>query len=328
MSQTLAQAEPVAAATASGASLLDDIVHRSRVARSDTEHARARDLIAELVREVMQGTVVVSDNLGATLDARIAQIDALISEQLSEVMHHEQFQRLESTWTGLHYLCKQTSTGPLLKIKVFNATRRELVKDFKSAIDFDQSALFKKVYEEEFGTFGGAPFGALVGDYTITRHPEDMYFVEQMSHVAAAAHAPFLSAASQRAVRAGEPSPTWARPRDLAKVFDTVDYAKWKHVPGGRGFARYVGLTRAALPGPAAVTTRKRRPSRPKASTSSRNVDGSGPFSKLPVGERGVRPGRAADTLRSRTYRLVRGHPRRGGRRPGGRPAHPHLQDR
>lgn len=84
-----------------------------------------------------------------------------------------------------------------MKIKVFNAPKKDLVKDFKSAIDFDQSALFKKVYEEEFGTFGGAPFGALVGDYFIGRQPEDMYFVEQMSHVAAAAHAPFISAASE-----------------------------------------------------------------------------------------------------------------------------------
>ena len=96
----------------------------------------------------------------------------------------------------MQYLCKQTSTGANLKIQLFNATKQELVKDFKSAIDFDQSVLFKKVYEEEFGTFGGAPFGTLLGDFEIGRQPEDMFFLEQMSHVAAAAHAPFISAAS------------------------------------------------------------------------------------------------------------------------------------
>ena len=177
-------------------SLLDQIVSQSKVARSDSEHSRARDIIAELVKEVLQGTVVVSENLSVTLDARVAELDRLISEQLSEVMHHAEFQRLESTWRGLHYLCKHTSTGAMMKIQVFNATKKELIKDFKTAIDFDQSALFKKVYEEEFGTFGGAPFGTLIGDFEITRQPEDMYFVEQMAHVAAAAHAPFISAAS------------------------------------------------------------------------------------------------------------------------------------
>ena len=223
------------------ASLLDQIVTQSRVARSDAEHARARDLISELVREVMQGTVVLSDNLNATLDARVAEIDHLISEQLSEVMHHPEFQRIESSWRGLHYLCKQTSTGALMKIQVFNATKKELVRDFQTAIDFDQSSLFKKVYEEEFGTFGGAPFGTLIGDFEFTRQPEDMYFLEQMAHVAAAAHAPFISAASPELFGL-ESFTELGRPRDLSKVFDTVDYAKWKSFRDAED-SRYVGLT-------------------------------------------------------------------------------------
>jgi len=147
------QSAPPAQAAAAAPSLLDEIVTQSRVARSENEHARARDLIGELVREVMKGTVVLSDNLSITLDARVAELDRLISDQLSEVMHHAAFQKLESTWTGLHYLCKHTSTGAGMKIKVFNATKKELVKDFNTAVDFDQSALFKKVYEEEFGTW-------------------------------------------------------------------------------------------------------------------------------------------------------------------------------
>lgn len=128
-----------------------------------------------------------------------------------------------------------------MKIQVFNATKKELVKDFKTAIDFDQSALFKKVYEEEFGTFGGAPFGALVGDFDITRQPEDMYFVEQMSHVAAAAHAPFISAASPELFGL-DTFADLGKPRDMSKVFDTVDYAKWKSFRESED-ARYVGLT-------------------------------------------------------------------------------------
>ena len=240
MAQTSASsAQDVAAVTET--TLLDSIVEQSKVARSDTERVRAKDIISELVREVLSGTVVMSDNLSATLDARVAEIDALISQQLSVVMHHPDFQKLESTWTGLHYLCKHTSTGSMMKIQVFNATKKELIKDFKTAIDFDQSALFKKVYEEEFGTFGGAPFGTLIGDFEISRQPEDMYFAEQMSHVAAAAHAPFISAASPEMFGV-EAFTDLGKPRDLSKVFDTVEYAKWKSFRDSED-ARYVGLT-------------------------------------------------------------------------------------
>lgn len=238
---TAASTQPSQAAATANESLLDAIVVQSKVAKSQVEHARAKDLIAELVQEVMSGTVVVSENLSATLDARIAEIDSLISEQLSEVMHHPDFQKLESTWTGLHYLCRQTTTGTNMKIQLFNATKRELVKDFKSAIEFDQSALFKKIYEEEFGTFGGAPFGVLLGDFEVTRQPEDVYFVEQMSHVAAAAHAPFVSAASPE-IFGLDSYAELGKPRDLAKVFDTVDYAKWKSFRDSED-SRYVGLT-------------------------------------------------------------------------------------
>lgn len=240
MNAAIAEKQAPAAAHAEP-SLLDQIVTQSKVARSDVEHARAKDIIGELVREVMQGTVVVSDNLSITLDARVAEIDRLISAQLSEVMHNAEFQKLESSWTGLHYLCKQTSTGAGMKIQVFNATKKELVRDFKTAVDFDQSALFKKVYEEEFGTFGGAPFGTLLGDFEITRNAEDMYFVEQMAHVAAAAHAPFISAASPELFGL-ESYAELGRPRDLSKVFDTVDYAKWQSFRECED-SRYVGLT-------------------------------------------------------------------------------------
>lgn len=224
-----------------GASLLDQIVGQSKVAKSSSEHARAKDIIAELVQEVMNGSVVMSSNLCATLDARVAQLDTLISEQLSAVMHAPEFQQLESSWRGLHYLCKQTSTSPMLKIKVFNTNKKELVRDFQTAIDFDQSALFKKVYEEEFGTFGGAPFAAIVGDFEIGRQPTDMYFIEQMSHVAAAAHAPFISGASPELLGL-ETFTDLGKPRDLAKIFDTVEYAKWKSFREAED-SRYVGLT-------------------------------------------------------------------------------------
>ncbi|KKB65345.1 EvpB family type VI secretion protein [Robbsia andropogonis] len=226
---------------AAESSLLDQIVAQSKVAKSDTEHARAKDLIGELVNQVLDGTVVVSDNLSATIDARVAELDSLISAQLSSVMHSPEFQKLESTWRGLHYLVHESNTGSTIKIKALSATKRELVRDFKAAIEFDQSALFKKVYEEEFGTFGGAPFGALIGDFEISRQPEDMFFIDQMSHIAAAAHAPFIGSAAPELLGL-ETFSDLGKPRDLGKVFDTVEYTKWKSFRDSED-SRYVGLT-------------------------------------------------------------------------------------
>lgn len=221
--------------------LLDQIVEQSKVAKSSSEHERAKDIITELVSQVLQGTVVVSDNLAATIDARVAELDSLISKQLSVVMHAPEFQKIESSWTGLNYMVKNTSTSPSLKIKLINVSKKDLIRDFQTALEFDQSAMFKKVYEEEFGTFGGAPFGALIGDFEITRQPSDMYFIEQMSHVAAAAHAPFISAASPELFGL-ETFSDLGKPRDLSKIFDTVEYAKWKSFRESED-SRYVGLT-------------------------------------------------------------------------------------
>ncbi|UGQ44829.1 type VI secretion system contractile sheath large subunit [Massilia endophytica] len=221
--------------------LLDEIVERSKVAKSGAEHERARDIIGELVDQVMQGSVTISHNLSATLDQRIAEIDQLISSQLSAIMHAPAFQKLEQSWTGLYYLVRSSATSATLKIRVLNATKRELVRDFQSALEFDQSTIFRKVYEEEFGTFGGAPYAALLGDFEISRQPEDMYFIEQMSHVAAAAHAPFITAAAPELFGL-EGFGDLGKPRDLAKVFDTVEYAKWKAFRESED-SRYVGLT-------------------------------------------------------------------------------------
>lgn len=223
------------------ASLLDSIISESRVARSETERERTRDLIGELVAQVLEGEMTPSKDLIAVLDARIADIDALLSEQMNEVMHANEFQQMEASWRGLKYLVDQTETGTSMKIQMLNASKKELIRDFKSASEFDQSALFKKVYEEEYGTFGGAPFGMLIGDYEFSRSPEDIYLLEEASHVAAAAHAPFISAASPE-LFGWDSFTDMAGPRDLSKIFDTVEYAKWKSFRNSED-SRYVGLT-------------------------------------------------------------------------------------
>lgn len=221
-------------------SLLDTIVQQSKVAVNESEKSHTRGLIGELVDQVLSGTVTVSTDLVASIDARVAELDRLISAQLNTIMHAPEFQALEASWRGLKYLVRESETSPMLKIKVLNTSKKDLIKDFKTASDFDQSALFKKVYEEEYGTFGGGPYAALVGDYDFGRHPEDFYLLDQISHVAAAAHAPFISAASPTLFGL-ESFTDIGKPRDLSKVFDTVEYAKWKSFRDSED-SRYVGL--------------------------------------------------------------------------------------
>src|SRR5438094_4351273 len=177
-------------------SLLDQIVEEGRIARDPAARERGKNLVREFVSQVLEGTMTVSKDAEAMINARIAQIDHLLSIQLNEILHNPSFQRLEASWRGLKYLLDQRETSDKLKIRVLNVSKKELLRDLQRAPEFDQSALFKKVYEEEYGVFGGAPFGALIGDYEFGRHGEDIELLEKVSQVAAAAHAPFLSAAS------------------------------------------------------------------------------------------------------------------------------------
>jgi type VI secretion system protein ImpC len=184
--------------------------------------------------------MTVSKDVEAMINARIAQIDHLLSIQLNEILHHPSFQKLEGSWRGLKYLMDQSETSDQLKIKVLNCSKKELLRDLQRAPEFDQSALFKKVYEEEFGIFGGAPFAALIGDYEIGKGPEDMEFLERVAQTAAAAHAPFLTSASCDFFNL-ESYAQLDQPRDLSKVFDTTEYAKWKSFRQSED-SRYVGL--------------------------------------------------------------------------------------
>jgi len=224
-----------------GLGLLDQIVEDGRLARDPAARERGKDLVKEFVSQVLDGSMTVSKDAEAMINARIAQIDHLISLQLNEVMHHPALQKLESTWRGLKYMLDQSETGEGLKIKIINASKKDLLRDLQRAPEFDQSAMFKKVYEEEFGIFGGAPFGALMGDYEFSKSPEDIELLEKISNVAAAAHAPFLTAAAPEMFNLDSYTSLDA-PRDLAKVFDTTEYAKWKSFRASED-SRYVALT-------------------------------------------------------------------------------------
>src|SRR5579885_2212515 len=222
------QATPAAAAeTTQEKSLLDSIVEEGRLAKDEAARDRGKDLIKHFVKEVLQGTITLARDTDAMINARIAQLDHLISIQLNEVMHAPEFQKLEATWRGLKYLVSNSETSEKLKIKILNVNKKELLRDLQRAPEFDQSALWKKVYEEEFGQFGGSPFGALIGDYEFGRGPEDVELLEKVAQVASAAHAPFLSAADPGFLNLESYSQLNA-PRDIAKIFDTTEYAKWK----------------------------------------------------------------------------------------------------
>jgi len=241
MSTAADQAQAAATTTADQEpSLLEKIITVGRLARDEEQRTLARDLIGEFVDQVMAHTMTVSSDTQAMINARIGQIDTLISKQLNAIMHHPDFQKLEGSWRGLHYFVHQSETSPMLKIKVMNASKKDLLNDMERASEFDQSALFKKVYEEEYGMFGGAPFGALVGDYEFGRHPQDVALLEKISQVAAAAHAPFFTAASPHLFN-WDDFTEMSGPRDLSKIFENNDYVKWRSFRDSED-ARYVGL--------------------------------------------------------------------------------------
>ena len=240
-------ATPAAATeTTEGPSFLDQVVAATRQTTPD----HAQELVKTLVEQALSGTVTFDKNLTRTIDSAVAAIDRKLSDQLNAIMHHPKFSALEGTWRGLHYLVMNSETGTALKLQVLNLPKRELSRDLQRAVEFDQSQLFKKIYENEFGTPGGEPYGALIGDYEWTQHPDDIETLRLVSNVAAAAFAPFISAAGA-GMFGFDKWPDLAKPRDLAKIFETQDYTKWRSFRDSED-ARFVNLvlprTLARLP--------------------------------------------------------------------------------
>jgi len=217
------QAGASAESTEAGESLLEQAISATK----QTERNRAEELLKALSEEALKGTVTWDKNLTQSFTQAIAKIDEVMSKQLAAIMHTPEFTKLEGSWRGLHHLVMNSETGSSLKIRLLNLSKRELFKDLDKAVEFDQSQIFKKIYESEFGSPGGEPYGALIGDYEFTNHPEDIGLLQNMSNVAAAAFAPFVTA----------PGPelfgfdSWeelSKPRDLEKIFEGTEYVKWR----------------------------------------------------------------------------------------------------
>lgn len=217
--------------------LLDQVVSATR----QTEPDRAQELLRTLTDEALKGTVVYNRNLTITLNEAIASIDTKISRQLSKIMQSAAFTQLEGTWRGLHHLVSNSETSTNLKIRVLNATKRDLSRDLSKAVEFDQSRLFKSIYEDEFGTPGGEPMGAIVGDYEFSNSFEDVQLLQGLSAISAASFAPLITAASPK-LFGFEDFRDLARPRDLEKIFDTAEYIKWRSFRDSED-SRFVTLT-------------------------------------------------------------------------------------
>jgi type VI secretion system protein ImpC len=238
-------ADPVAAQSTqvvaeSEDSLLEKIFKEGRLAPTTEERDTAKQWVEALVEQVLTKEMKISSDTEAMLNARIAAIDQALSNQLNEIMHAEKFQKLEAAWRGLKYFVFQTETSTMLKIKVLNISKADLLKDLRKASEFDQSAIFKKVHDEGYGVLGGDPFATMIGDYEFGRHPDDLEVLEKMSNLAAAAHAPFIAGTSTKMFN-WDSFTELAGPRDLANIFDNDAYIRWKSFRESED-ARYVGL--------------------------------------------------------------------------------------
>lgn len=219
------------------ASLLEAAI----TATKQTERSRAEELIRTFTQEAMKGVPTRAKDLTRKVQAMIDGLDAAVSNQLAAVMHAPEFQKLEGSWRGLQHLVMNSETGTSLKLRVFNCSKRELQKDLEKAVEFDQSQMYKKIYESEFGMPGGAPYGALIGDYEFENHPDDMGILKNISGVAAAAFCPFIASASEKMFGL-EKWTDLAKPRDLAKIFDSVEYTNWQSFRASED-SRFVTLT-------------------------------------------------------------------------------------
>jgi type VI secretion system protein ImpC len=198
--------------------------------------------VLTLAQQALSQTTLISSDVIGSIEAMIAALDAKMSEQVNAILHHAEFQQLESAWRGLSYLVNNTETDEMLKIRVFNISKVEVGKTLKKfkGTAWDQSPLFKKIYEEEYGQFGGEPFGCLVGDYYFDHTPPDVEWLGEMAKVSAAAHTPFISAANPSLMQF-ESWQELANPRDLTKIFTTPEYAAWRSLRESDD-ARYIGL--------------------------------------------------------------------------------------
>lgn len=242
MIETMNQAAEATTETIFGSSEFASLLQKEFKPKSEQAKTAVEEAVRTLAAQVLENEALVSDDALRSIEGIIAEIDMKLTEQVNEIIHHADVQKLESAWRGLHYLVNNTQTDEMLKIRVLNISKKDLSKTLRKfkGTAWDQSPIFKKLYEEEYGQFGGEPYGCLLGDYHFDHSPRDIEILGEMSKVAAAAHAPFLTGANPALFQMDSWSEL-ANPRDLTKIFQTPEYASWRSLRESED-SRYLGL--------------------------------------------------------------------------------------
>jgi len=243
MAELETQVKPEEATEVTGLSDFGALLERDFKPKTEAAREAVEQAVKTLAAQALEHAQLISADVLDTIERIVAEIDERLSDQLNLIMHHEDFQQLEGAWRGLHYLVYNTETDEMLKIRVMNISKKELGKTLKKykGVAWDQSPVFKQVYEQEYGQFGGEPYGCLVGDYHFDHTPPDVELLRGMSAVAAAAHCPFIAGASPKVMQMD----SWqelSNPRDLTKIFTTAEYASWRSLRESED-SRYIGLT-------------------------------------------------------------------------------------
>src|SRR3984957_14736839 len=242
---TQQEQKDLASSGATGLAEADDfaaLLKQNFKPRSERAASEVENAVQTLVTQALADSSLVKGDVIDTIEEMIARLDEKLSDQMNEILHAPEFQKVESAWRGLHYLVFNSETDATLKIRVMNVGKSELYRNLKlfPGARWDQSPLFKKIYEQEFGQRGGEPYGCLVADYQFSHMPVDISLLRDLSKIAASAHAPLITGANPNLLGMD----SWTElmnPRDLSKVFDTPEYAAWKSLRDAVD-SRYVAM--------------------------------------------------------------------------------------
>jgi type VI secretion system protein ImpC len=242
----MAEANPQAQGAAGGATMevseFEKLLSKEFKPKTDEQKSAITTAVQTLAEQALAGVKVIPGDAIKTIESIVAALDKKLTEQINQIIHHADYQQLEGSWRGLHYLVNNTETDETLKIRVMNISKKDLGKTLKKykGTAWDQSPLFKRLYEDEYGSPGGAPYGSLVGDYYFDHSPPDVELLAGIAQIAAAAHSPFIAAADPNLMNM-ESWQELSNPRDLTKIFGTPEYAAWRSLRDSED-SRYVGL--------------------------------------------------------------------------------------
>jgi len=242
MAEEQAEAQAAGEATAFGSTEFADLLQKEFRPKSDQAKTAVESAVKTLAEQALVNTALISDDALRSIEGIVAEIDKKLTEQVNLILHHQDFQQMESAWRGLHYLINNTETDEQLKIRVLNISKKEMHKTLRKfkGTAWDQSPIFKKIYTEEFSQLGGEPYGSLVADYHFDHSPPDVELLSEMSKIAAAAHAPLITGAQPSLFQMDSWSEL-SNPRDLTKIFQTPEYAAWRSLRESED-SKYVGL--------------------------------------------------------------------------------------